>query len=240
MRISPRQWLTWGALIWLCGSAVTASAGATQDIQDLGQVAEAARETALAAARAAGYRRVAARARPMDPRLRLAACDQPLKTEINANAPVLGNTNIGVRCTGSVPWAIYVRLEVVAQVDVTVLRTNLPRGTVLSAGDLRQESRPLSSDHGSVIRDPALAVGKALDRDKPAGAALNHHDVSAPRIIERGQTVTLVSGRAGLEVHMQGKASSHAAVGDRLVVINTRTGRRVEGVVTDSGAVRVD
>lgn len=240
MSIGAGRWLRRCILAWLCGSAVTASADAVQGTQDLDRIVEAARETALAAAHDAGYHRVEVKPRALDPRLRLAACDQPLKTEVNSNAPVLGNTNIGVRCTGSAPWAIYVRLEVIAQADVVVLRTNLPRGTVLTAADLSREPRPLSSDHASVIRDPDLAVGRALDRNKAAGTPLSHHEISAPRIIERGQTVTLISGRPGLEVHMQGKAHGHAAVGDRLVVINTRSGRRVEGVVTDSGAVRVD
>ncbi len=207
--------------------------------QDLSAIADAASSAALAVAQAAGFSQVSARPRPLDPRLQLAECDVPLRAETNPNAAILGRTNVGVRCDGREPWAIYVRLEVTATAEVPVLATSLPRGTVLAAGDLELRSRSLTSDYAAVVRDPAQLIGKALDRDAAAGQELRHHDVSAPRVIERGQLVTLIAGRPGLEVQMQGRANAHAAVGDRLVVINQKSGRRIEGIVTETGAVRV-
>ena len=56
---------------------------------------------------------------------------------------------------------------------------------------------------------------------------------------DRGQVVDLIAQTAGLQVNMQGKALTAGGEGDRLIVKNTNSGKRVEGVVLASGAVLV-
>ena len=51
--------------------------------------------------------------------------------------------------------------------------------------------------------------------------------------------MTLVAGTKGLEVRMQGKAMGNGAEGDRLLVTNLSSGRRIEGVVLADGSVRI-
>lgn len=51
--------------------------------------------------------------------------------------------------------------------------------------------------------------------------------------------VTLVAGSEGLQVQMQGKAMANGAAGDRLLVTNINSGRRVEGIVLSDGSVRI-
>jgi flagella basal body P-ring formation protein FlgA len=63
--------------------------------------------------------------------------------------------------------------------------------------------------------------------------------VALPELVVRGQTVTLVAGSPGVEVRMQGKALASGAEGDRLMVSNLRSGRRVEGIVLSDGSVQI-
>jgi flagella basal body P-ring formation protein FlgA len=61
----------------------------------------------------------------------------------------------------------------------------------------------------------------------------------SPQIVDRGQTVDLVAQSAGLVVNMQGKALANGSEGDRLLVKNLSSGKRVEGLVLASGTVLI-
>ena len=60
-----------------------------------------------------------------------------------------------------------------------------------------------------------------------------------PRVVIRGQQVTLVTGLGGLEVRTQGKALRDAVAGKRVTVVNLNSGRQVEGIALSDGTVRV-
>jgi len=78
-----------------------------------------------------------------------------------------------------------------------------------------------------------------LKRPLAQGSLLRYGHVARPRLITRGQSVTLVAGASGVEVRMQGKAMASGAEGDRLIVTNISSGRRIEGVVLKDGSVRI-
>ena len=115
----------------------------------------------------------------------------------------------------------------------------MPRGSIIAENDLEIVLRRIDSPVIDVIVDPSLAVGMELKRPLAAGATIRHGQVAYPRIVERGQTVTLVAGTAGLEVRMQGKAMANGSEGDRLLVTNLSSGRRVEGIVLANGDVQI-
>jgi len=78
-----------------------------------------------------------------------------------------------------------------------------------------------------------------LKRPLPAGTPLRYGHVALPELVRRGQMVTLIAGGAGIEVRMQGKAMGSGAKGDRLMVTNLTSGRRVEGLVLADGSVKI-
>ena len=82
-------------------------------------------------------------------------------------------------------------------------------------------------------------VGKVAVRNLIAGQPLRQSDVTAPKLISRGQSVTITSTAGGLIVTMKGKALSNARAGDRVWVQNQSSNKRVEGEVTPEGAVLV-
>src|SRR5579862_3431286 len=63
---------------------------------------------------------------PLDPRLRLPACDQPLHAFIT-DGQVRAQTTLGVRCEGSVRWTIYTSIGVETESAVLIARYALPR-----------------------------------------------------------------------------------------------------------------
>lgn len=224
----------------LCSGTLAQAPGATQAPahahDDILAMVEGA---ALTAAMEEGFDEVDVRVRPLDQRLRPTQCDQPLEIVRPHAGRALGPVSYGVRCDGSTPWTLYLRADVSAAIDLPVLRTGLPRGALISEADLEMRQRRITSPAMDLIVDPTMAIGMELKRPLAAGSALHHAQVALPELVTRGQTVTLVAGSDGLEVRMQGKAMGSGAAGDRLMVTNLRSGRRVEGVVLADGSIRI-
>jgi len=209
------------------------------DSQALASIASAAADKARRDAMSAGYQSVEVEVRPLDQRLRLAACSQPLTTMTGSNNRVLGPLSIGVRCQGDAPWTIYVRTRVSAIIKLPVLSRSLQRGHRLQDSDITMADHRLDRPQADLFLDSAQLVGKELRRSLAAGSPLAAHQLQAPRLIERGQVVELIAGGPGVKVRMQGKALANASAGDRILVDNLRSGRRVEGIVRPDGSVEI-
>ncbi|MEM8491636.1 MAG: flagellar basal body P-ring formation chaperone FlgA [Pseudomonadota bacterium] len=217
-----------------CESAATA--GPSHPHQD---IVDAVKLAAIDDATAEGFDTVEVNVRPLDRRLRPALCGEALQTIRPKTGRAIGAVSYGVRCGSPVPWTLYLRADVAATMELPVLRQALPRGSLLAESDLELAVRRISSRSADLVMSMDSVVGLELKRPVAAGVPLRHGQVARPKLISRGQQVTLVAGTSGLQVRMQGKALAGGAEGDRLLVQNTSSGRRLEGVVLPDGSVRV-
>ncbi len=186
-----------------------------------------------------GYDNVSVEVRPLDQRLRLPQCQEPLSSFIPQSNKVLGSISVGVGCTGAKPWTIYVRTHVSAQQAVPVLARPLARNTLITKADIKMVNQPIASSSNGVIFDPLQIIGMELTRQLDAGSAIRVTHLRPPKVIKRGQHVTLVTGLAGLEVRIQGKALRDAAAGERVAVTNLSSGKQIEGIARSDGTVSV-
>ncbi|MDJ0941700.1 MAG: flagellar basal body P-ring formation chaperone FlgA [Woeseiaceae bacterium] len=211
---------------------------AANDWQPVGEIGRTAEAYLLEKAAADGATSV--RAGSLDERLKLHRCDQPLEGFLRPGTRIGARTSVGVRCTGSRPWKVYVPVEVVVERRVWVAREALPRGHVLGAGDLVADVRDVSRMTASgYISDPALLVGHKLKASVLAGRVLTRQLVEADTLIRRGQTVTLAVSAGGISIRMAGKALSDGARNQRIRVENLNSGRVVEGIVRSPELVEV-
>ena len=72
-----------------------------------------------------------------------------------------------------------------------------------------------------------------------SGSSIRIDQLRAPKVIKRGQQVTLLTGLNGLEVRIQGKALRDAAAGERVTVTNLSSGKQIEGTAHSDGTVSV-
>lgn len=228
----------------VCTTAVTAAITATgakaqEATHPHGDIFAAIEGAALNAAANAGFENVEVRVRPIDQRLRPNMCTQPLEIVRPHNGSPLGAVSYGVRCPDETPWTLYLRADVSSAMEIPVINAALPRGALISLDDLTMQQRRITRTAADLIVDPKVAVGMELKRPLPAGSTLHHAQLTRPRIVTRGQMVTLVAGGTGFEVRMQGKAMGSGAAGDRLLVTNSRSGRRIEGIVLSDGSIRI-
>jgi flagella basal body P-ring formation protein FlgA len=72
-----------------------------------------------------------------------------------------------------------------------------------------------------------------------AGRMLTPQMLQADLAIRRGQTVTLAVNNSGVSIRMSGKALMDGALGQRIRVENTNSGRIVEGIVRSREHVEI-
>jgi flagella basal body P-ring formation protein FlgA len=215
------------------------SFSSAQSMQALESIIAAAAESGAQRAKKRGYESVKTEVRPLDSRLRLPQCSQALSTLTPPTEQVLGPVNIGVRCSGDKPWTIYVRANVSATQSVPVLARPVARGTIITSGDLLMVEQPLHSAAKGAIYDPNHIIGMELVRALDAGSQIRVNQLRLPKVVLRGQQVTLIANFNGLDVRIQGKALKDAAAGDRVAVTNLSSGKRVEGIARTDGTVWV-
>ena len=185
-----------------------------------------------------GHNDVNVNVRPVDSRINLTACDVPLSTS-SSGERVLGPVSVAVKCASPAPWTVHVRATVTTTMELPVLSYSVNRGDIISRGDIEWRKQEISRPLVGYVTDESKIIGKEARKHLRSGNPLRSSDLVSPQIIERGQTVDLVARSSGLLVNMQGKALANGAEGDRLLVQNMSSGKKVEGLVMAGGTVLI-
>lgn len=176
---------------------------------------------------------------PLDPRLRLKTCELPLEGFMPLGGRAMGNTTVGIRCPAADGWNIYVSARINVYGPVLVARQPLPRGTVIQEADLELVERDLSSLPYGYYMDTRPLAGMLAKRTIAAATVLTPQMVQAPKLIRRGEQVTVVAESGALSIRTVGKALSDGKSGDVVQVQAEGSKRVVEGVAVSQGVVKV-
>jgi len=204
--------------------------------QDGLQSLDRIREAAIAAVQA-GNPQLQVRAQPLDERLRLPECGDALKAK-----PEPGRrkrARVTVACGGPTEWTVYVALEVSEPRPVLTLARSVARGERLQPALLAAQEEDVTALPHGYYTDPAALAGMQLRRPATGGSVITPDMVEAPRLVRRGDLVTVVGRSGAVEVRSQGKALRDGGQGDRIPVENSSSRRVVEGRVTAGGDVEV-
>ncbi len=176
----------------------------------------------------------------LDSRLRLKLCDEPLQAFLPRGSRDIGKTTVGVRCKGTKAWSLHVPVTVSMFKDIAVSSKLLSRGNLIKKSDVRLKRIDLATLPQGYIDDLDDLIGYKLKRRIAAGTALTPAIIEKPHRIKRGQRVTILARSGSMEVRMVGKALANGAIGDRIKVVNIKSKKKREGIVTKNGEVKVD
>jgi flagellar basal body P-ring formation protein FlgA len=176
---------------------------------------------------------------PIEPRLQLARCRQPVKAAAASARHMQDRATIELRCQNATPWHIYVQVRIVGTSPVAVAAHAIVAGSVLTARDMRVEQRDISELPPGFLDDPAIAVGLTAGRPISGGAFLTNQQLLTAKAVQRGQSVTLVADAGGMSVRMAGKALSDGMVNQRVRVQNLSSGKIVEGIARSEQIVEI-
>jgi flagellar basal body P-ring formation protein FlgA len=175
----------------------------------------------------------------LDPRLRLAACAGRLEAFLPPGAQGMGNTTVGVRCPTPGGWTLYVSAQVIVQGQVLVTTRPLARGERLTEDHVRLVERDLASLPRGYFDDPQPVLGQQARRHLAADTVLNPQLIEAPRLVRRGEEVTLVAGSDGFAIRSRGQALADGSSGEVIRVRSRDSKRIIEGRVLSAGVVKV-
>jgi len=197
----------------------------------------AAAQDAIRASAGSAVADLLLQAAPLDARLRLAACDRPLKGFITGDGQLQHQTSVGVRCEGAVRWTIYTSVTVESQTSVLVARRALNRDAEISASDFQLETRRVPGVASAYVTDSSALTGQRLHLAVTAGEPLLFEALAPANLIHRGQHVVLLARTGGFEVRMDGVALADGRKSDRIRVQNLSSQRIIEGIVRSESVV---
>lgn len=122
---------------------------------------------------------------------------------------------------------------------VPVLNRPIDRRDVIHASDVAVVHIDKRRVPGSAVIDTTDLIDMAAKRPLRAGEIIATADIEPPRIILRGDLVTLQYTRPGLTLSARGRALGDGAKGDLVSVLNEQSKRTIQGVVTSAGTVEV-
>lgn len=175
----------------------------------------------------------------LDPRLRVAACDQALTTYFPPGSDLFTASTIGVQCKGTKPWTLYVPSQVSIVEKVVITLRPMTRGHKITPQDITTVKREVRGLHTGFYTDPGRVIGKVIKRPVPVNSVLANNLLEKSLMVHRGEQVTIVAKAAGLEVRMTGKALMNGAQGQQIRVRNLKSRQVVTGTVSGDGTIDV-
>jgi flagella basal body P-ring formation protein FlgA len=241
MRIAPKfrrgkiiRRCTLGALT-LAPVLAGAEISDPQDIAQLGALAKS--EAALQFPKLTDRQRFLVG--PIEPRLPFDKCSRPVKPLLASPQHMKDRVTIELRCQDPKPWHLYVPVRIVATSPVAVAAHAIVAGTVVKATDLKIEEHDVSELPLGFLDDPAIAEGLVASRPIAGGAYITNQQLTAPKVVQRGQSVTLLADAGGISVRMAGRALSDGLMNQRVKVQNLSSGKIVEGIARSEQVVEI-
>jgi flagellar basal body P-ring formation protein FlgA len=176
---------------------------------------------------------------PLDARLRLAACAEPLKASLPTGTTFREKLTIAVTCSTGPHWTVYVPVSIATSVSTLVLRHAALRGARVGVEDIEIQVRKVPGTSASYLTSVTELTGRTLKRPLGAGSVLTADAFDEDALVKRGQQVTLLAAVEGLEVRATGRALSDGRAAGRVRVQNLASQLVVEGVVESGNVIRV-
>ena len=175
----------------------------------------------------------------IDSRLKLPLCSTPLIISPARNTLKAGRNSIGVRCNSKKKWAIYTSAIISMYKDVIVLSQPIQRGEMYSANILHSEKREVSNLRSGFFIDPKNIINKQATRNLSIGAVISQANITEPKLIKRGDKVTINLSSHLLNISMAGIALMDGKKNQNIRIKNIKSKQVVQATVVRQGLVVV-
>jgi len=177
---------------------------------------------------------------PLDPRLRLAACDSDLTQSLESPAQPVGRVTVRVSCEGSTPWTVFVPAQVRIFRPVVLVKTALRRDSIIGAGDVALVEQDVSLLNRGYVTEVEQVIGRKLTRATRTDQVLTPAMLQLAEAVRRGDQVVISARSGGINVRMQGEALSGGTLGEQISVRNLTSQRVIRARVAGPGQVEVE
>lgn len=174
-----------------------------------------------------------------DNRLKLPLCNKPLDVFTRSNTVKPGRNSIGVKCNNLKKWTIYTPININLYKNILVLTQPIRRGKTFNNTMFKIERRDISLLRSGFITDPLSLINKQATRNLNSGSVLNKSNYTEPKLIKRGDTVSIQVSSQNLNISMAGIAVMDGKKGQKIKVKNIKSQQIVQATVKSPGQVVV-
>ncbi len=137
------------------------------------------------------------------------------------------------------PLNISFQGQAIESITIPVLTRSILRGEVIQARDIELESLPRHQIRPGILLTESELIGMAARRSLQTGRPLRIDDIEPPKLVRRNTPVIIVYQTEGMTLSIRGRAIADGAMGEMVGVMNVRSSRIIEGVVTGPGRVAI-
>ncbi|MGZ8161920.1 MAG: flagellar basal body P-ring formation chaperone FlgA [Methylobacter sp.] len=177
---------------------------------------------------------------PLDSQLKLPECTEPLEAFTTSDLIKAGRNSIGIRCNAQTRWSIFTSSVIKFYQQVLVLSKPVQRGEIITLQHLALMKRDVSSLRDDFFTQAEQVENKQAIRQAPAGAVLSLKNFVDPKLIKRGDKVTISAIQPAFAIRMSGIAVMDGTKGQTIRIKNQNSGRIINATVVESGLVAVN
>jgi len=177
---------------------------------------------------------------PLDNRLNLPQCAEPLEAYTTNALIKAGRITIGVRCNTEKKWSIFTSAIIKTYQMVVVLSQPIQRGEIFTRQHLAIEKREVSNLREDFVTQIEQIENKQATRQLNTGAVISLRNLVEPKLIKRGDKVVISTTKPDFSIRMTGVAMMDGVKGQLIKVKNQNSGRVLNATVIEPGLVSVN
>ncbi len=176
------------------------------------------------------------KASTIDERLPLTRCEDALTISLPARMEIRRNTTVYLKCEGEKSWDLYLPVRVSIQKPYVTVAVPVAKGDILSEPMLTLAYQDQTLIRGDYLTDPTALIGVRSKRELKPGQPIRLTQVC---VVCKGDQVTLSAENSSMQIKTMARALQDGSFGDMIRLVNTRSGRTVQGQVSAVGSVVV-
>lgn len=122
---------------------------------------------------------------------------------------------------------------------VPVLTSNLAARSIITEADITTLTIAEDKMNNRVVMEKDKLIGMETKRSLSAQRPLSESDITAPKIIKKGDLIAMKVSTSYMQLNVQGRALEDGAMGDSIRALNLTSKKTIEGVVVSAGTVEV-
>lgn len=177
----------------------------------------------------------------IDSRLSLKACAEDQLVVFNPyNAPILETNTMGIKCQEPENhWSLYVPIRIIILKTVFVANRTLMKGDKITGNDIYQAEMDVHKLKHGYFNDIDDLIGRVCKQNIAVNHAFNPTNIELPKVVNKGEKVSIVAGNNSLTISMDGIAITDGTLGETIKVRNLSSKKIVEAQVSGEKRVTV-
>jgi len=175
----------------------------------------------------------------IDKRLKLPLCKEALTIFTPKGSLKAGRNAIGIECRSKKKWTIYTTAIINIYKEVMVLSQPIRRGSFYTKNNIAVEKKEISNLRSGYFSSPQNIINKQATRNLAQGTIITQNNITEPKLIKRGEKVTIKISSPNLEISASGIALMDGIQNQNIRIKNIKSQQIVQATVVNKGLVVV-